>query len=223
MFSFSNKIILGIESCTNTLSCCICKDGSVIEESFFQIENNSSYYLIAEIDRILKHSGYSKDSLSCICMTVGPGSFTAIRVSISVALAIKQALDIPVFTLDTLTAMAMEAFYTEKKVFSIVKFFKNKYFVRDFNNTCSLPQPSSKIKIIEEGAIFDILNDKHIILSNYNMKQEHKEYMENEMPFSFLYVCPRASRVVDFFFQKQQLSVKDSIEPIFLQSTYFEL
>jgi len=53
-------------------------------------------YLLALIDKTLKKEGRSLKDISTIEVNTGPGSFTGIRVGVSIANALGWALDVPV-------------------------------------------------------------------------------------------------------------------------------
>ena len=48
--------------------------------------------LIPSVDAMLKEAGVSKNEIDCIAPSVGPGSFTGIRIGVSTARALSQAL-----------------------------------------------------------------------------------------------------------------------------------
>lgn len=50
--------------------------------------------LIPSVDAMLKEAGVSKNEIDCIAPSVGPGSFTGIRIGVSTARALSQALEL---------------------------------------------------------------------------------------------------------------------------------
>ncbi|MCQ2551405.1 MAG: tRNA (adenosine(37)-N6)-threonylcarbamoyltransferase complex dimerization subunit type 1 TsaB [Clostridia bacterium] len=67
--------------------------------------------LMPIIDELLKEAKVEKKDLTAIACSVGPGSFTGIRIGVSTARALAQALDIPCVPVKTLNAFI----YQEKK------------------------------------------------------------------------------------------------------------
>ena len=62
--------------------------------------------LIPMMERLLRRAGVAKSALSYVAASVGPGSFTGIRIGVSTARALGQALDIPVISVPTLETFA---------------------------------------------------------------------------------------------------------------------
>ena len=68
------------------------------------MERGHAEALPVMVDALIKEAGKAFADLSRIAVTIGPGSFTGIRVGISFANGLGQALEIPVLGIDTLTA-----------------------------------------------------------------------------------------------------------------------
>lgn len=69
-----------------------------LDEKTFKTEakNGSSQKLLAFIDEILKKENTSINQIKEICVAVGPGSFTGLRVGVAVANTLGWSLNIPV-------------------------------------------------------------------------------------------------------------------------------
>ncbi len=62
----------------------------------FATKQYKSQLLLSKIDQILKKSGASINQITAIEVNPGPGSFTGLRVGVSVANALGWALKIPI-------------------------------------------------------------------------------------------------------------------------------
>lgn len=60
--------------------------------------------LIPQVQRLLTRLDFPKSSLSHVAVSAGPGSFTGIRIGVSTARALGQALGLPVIAVPTLDA-----------------------------------------------------------------------------------------------------------------------
>lgn len=63
-------------------------------------------FLVPSILRVLEKQGTSFQQVSKIITTKGPGSFTGIRVGLAVAAGLQAVLNVPVITVNTLSALA---------------------------------------------------------------------------------------------------------------------
>lgn len=70
-------------------------------------ENSRSQDLVLEISRLLDENHMSKHDISLIAVATGPGSFTGLRVGISIAMGLSQALGCSRIGIPTLTAMSL--------------------------------------------------------------------------------------------------------------------
>ena len=66
-------------------------------------------HLMGELEQLLSAHHLTYKDLSRIAVTVGPGSFTGLRVGLATARALGLALDIPVIGTSTLMALALNA------------------------------------------------------------------------------------------------------------------
>ena len=65
--------------------------------------------LISTIDKTLSEADYKKEELTHVAASVGPGSFTGIRIGVTAARTLSQMLKIPCISVSSLTAMALRA------------------------------------------------------------------------------------------------------------------
>lgn len=72
-------------------------------------EGRHAVDLIAGIEAILDEAGCRREALRGIGVTVGPGSFTGVRIGLATARGLGYALDIPVTGLSTLEGVARAA------------------------------------------------------------------------------------------------------------------
>lgn len=72
-------------------------------------EMNHLKGMITLIDQAINDSGIRKDELTHVAASVGPGSFTGIRIGVTTARMMSQMLGIPCIGVSTLKAMAVRA------------------------------------------------------------------------------------------------------------------
>ncbi|MFO1117559.1 MAG: tRNA (adenosine(37)-N6)-threonylcarbamoyltransferase complex dimerization subunit type 1 TsaB [Beijerinckiaceae bacterium] len=101
-------IILAIDTSLAAASVCV-YDGSkseVLARETLAMERGQDQALLPMIDRVVAEGAGSAAKIQRVAVTVGPGSFTGIRIGISAARAIGLALDAPVVGVSTLAAFA---------------------------------------------------------------------------------------------------------------------
>lgn len=101
--------ILGIETTGAFASVALMKDETIIghtqgKDRFSHLRN-----LMPQIQSVTENSGLSINDIDAVAVSRGPGSFTGIRIGISSARALSQALRIPCVPVSSLEALAMRA------------------------------------------------------------------------------------------------------------------
>ena len=99
-------LILGIETSGHTGGVALVKDGQVISEAVTGVERTHSERLMPALDWTLKSSGWQYDDLCGISVSVGPGSYTGLRIGVVTAKALGFGLGIPVVGVGTLKSLA---------------------------------------------------------------------------------------------------------------------
>lgn len=71
--------------------------------------NKHSDVLLPMVSALLSESGLSRREIGAVAVGIGPGSFTGIRIAVSVGQGIATALDVPMIAIDSLMALAEAA------------------------------------------------------------------------------------------------------------------
>ena len=98
--------ILSIDTSSSICSVAILEDTKIIKEMHNFSEKEHSETLMPMIDELFKTTNLSLDSIGLIACSVGPGSFTGIRIGIATVKAFADAKNIPVVGVNSLEAMA---------------------------------------------------------------------------------------------------------------------
>lgn len=104
------KYILHIETSTKVCSVALSCNGNL---KFFKESNDDAYahgeQLTVYIQEVLAESGISPKELAAVSVTSGPGSYTGLRIGVSVAKGLCYALSIPLISIDSLLNLAVIA------------------------------------------------------------------------------------------------------------------
>jgi len=98
--------LLALETATLAGGAALLEDGRLVGESRLNIALTHSERLMAMVDRLLQDCGWEASSLRGLAVSIGPGSFTGLRVGAATAKGLALALDLPVAPVPTLDALA---------------------------------------------------------------------------------------------------------------------
>ncbi|MBO4540634.1 MAG: tRNA (adenosine(37)-N6)-threonylcarbamoyltransferase complex dimerization subunit type 1 TsaB, partial [Bacilli bacterium] len=84
------------------------QDGSLLDGVSYEANQRQSEFMVEEIDKILKKHSLTREDLSAIVTSKGPGSYTGVRISLTIAKTISFALSIPLFLVSSLEMLKDE-------------------------------------------------------------------------------------------------------------------
>lgn len=99
-------ITLFIDTSTTTLTVALIKEGIVLEESTVSSSEHSKHTM-PEIEKLFKNNNIDPKSVNKIMVTNGPGSFTGIRIGVTIAKTYAWACNINIVPISTLKAYAL--------------------------------------------------------------------------------------------------------------------
>jgi len=98
-------MILCIETATSVCSVALCSDEKVISVRESKDGKSHSALLTVLINDLLSEQKIKVENLDAVSVSKGPGSFTGLRIGVSVAKGIAYGAGIPLIGIDTLTSM----------------------------------------------------------------------------------------------------------------------
>ena len=126
-----NKTILAIETTTD-----VCSVSLFNKKKLLSIEENSdrqhSKLLALFVDKIFRDLNMQVNVSDAIALSIGPGSYTGLRIGLSFAKGMAFALDKPIIPIDT-----MESFnYTiqDSNYFIVIHAYKDYFFIQEYKN-----------------------------------------------------------------------------------------
>ncbi len=98
--------ILSIDTSGGACSAATSRDGALVAEKYMHIGFNHSVVLMPLVDDLLRTAGVSMQEIGLFAVTIGPGSFTGLRIGVSTVKAFAQATGKPVAPVGTLDLLA---------------------------------------------------------------------------------------------------------------------
>lgn len=99
-------LILAVETSSRVGSVALALGPDLLEVSAFSAPLRHSNEIIPTIDRLLQHRGYAPPEIEQIHISIGPGSFTGLRIAVTMAKTMHLAGAVKVVTVDSLDVVA---------------------------------------------------------------------------------------------------------------------
>ena len=200
-------ITLSFDTSMSACSVAIHKDSRRISGFYKEIKHGQSELIIPAIQGMLNNLSIRYSDIDKLGVTVGPGSFTGIRVAIATARTIKLATNIECFSFTTTSVMAREAMVEgsrmQKPIAAIVDARREEIFFQRFNKFGSpLEQPSCILPInackkINEEEYFIIGDQVEKVIPYLKYTPKYKKIISPSMDILNKMIVDRHSPRVD--------------------------
>jgi tRNA threonylcarbamoyladenosine biosynthesis protein TsaB len=109
------SIILNIETATQNCSVGLARNGRVLAIRQSDEKNIHAARVTVFSEEVCKEAGIEMNGLHAVAVSMGPGSYTGLRIGVSAAKGFCYALGIPLIAVPTLQSMALSVLLTDEK------------------------------------------------------------------------------------------------------------
>lgn len=99
-------LTLAIDTATKVCAVGLCREGQVLAEYRIDMGMTHSEGLMPQLEQLLKRTGITKNEIELLAVSMGPGSFTGLRIGLASAEAMAYSWQIPICGVNTLKALA---------------------------------------------------------------------------------------------------------------------
>ena len=209
--------ILAIETSGSSLSIAISENSNIVTEYFYNAGKIHSDVLVPLVEKIVKGAKWELKDIDKFAVSCGPGSFTGIRVAMSVIKTLAQTLNKPVVSVNTLEILKNQLNIKEIKIVPAIDALRNEVYVKEKEKIVILPIETFTKK-------FKKYKDKIIIIGNaatvYN-KILAKELGKSSVNLQPNLHFPKASTLALMAESIEGTSFKN-VEPIYGRKSWAE-
>lgn len=139
-------LVLGVETATMQGGVALVGEDGLRSEYTLNVEATHSERLLPAIDRLLHDTGVTLRDLSGLAVSIGPGSFTGLRIGLSTVKGLAYATGLSVVGVPTLEALAWTAALAREQVCPVLDARKQEVYAALFR--------------YERGALVRIMEDR---------------------------------------------------------------
>ena len=91
-----------LDSSNTSLTVGLAKDDVLLESISYEAWQTQSEHMIPELDKLLDKYNVERNQISDVVVAIGPGSYTGVRIAITIAKTIAAVLPVKVYTISSL-------------------------------------------------------------------------------------------------------------------------
>ena len=215
--------ILGIDTSSSSLSVAVMDDDLLKGEFTLNHKLTHSEQMMPLLDSLLSHLELKMSDIDLIGVSVGPGSFTGIRIGVAVANAMAMALDIPVVGISSLEAMAYTAGETAYTIVSTFDAQRDRFYFNAYRFENSELKALEAEDVLEKEDLIKKLEsyDKVLLLGDAVFINEELPLNVKKAKRAVRYV--RASSVCELAHRDYLLGKTGFAVPVYLRKSQAEI
>lgn len=216
-------MLLAVETSSSLGSIALMSDGVMIAERQLGTAGpRHAQTLIPELDRLLRELGSGPENITAIAVSIGPGSFTGLRVGLTFAKTLAWLNDAPLVAVDTLQAIAQQASPDEQTVTAVCDAQRGELFAASYelDSSSGLRRRLGEVRVQQ---IADLISGNTVIGPlplTLRQRVVASRVMASES------VCmPKASsvaRIGDVMLKHSQVASPETLEPVYIRVSYAE-
>ena len=217
--------ILSLDCAVTRISLAVKTDSKFISETY-DIGMRQSEILVPVIDEVLSKAELKPSELNASVLTIGPGSFTGLRLGISALKAIELAYGVPVYGVSSLEAYAYAYKNLELPLISCIDANKDKFYCRitDGEKTVLEDGDWEVEKIVDAAKDFDKAlvcgPDASKLAEKLDTTLPQKKYL---LPASPAITAESLIKIAEELIEKKAEPLKDFDGPVYLRASEAEL
>lgn len=216
--------VLGIETATDVCAVAVVENDTPLIEYRIHRKNVHSEKLVKAIHFILSEVGWSVRDLQGIAISIGPGSFTGLRIGLSAAKGIALGLGLPVVGVNTLDALAYSVTPTSYRIGVLLRARGPEMYAAFYRREEKTLQRVSDYRIITARDLKAEAHEKIVIaqsgLGNLGVEEVQDALGERGIILSEQECLASAFSVAFLGLQKLQRGKADdldTLEPVYLK------
>lgn len=208
--------ILAIDTATDFISVAYSSSKGILEETIFAPKTHSEI-LPSVVARILKEADARISDIQLVAVSVGPGSYTGLRVGIAFAQGFCLQNGIKISPVGTLDAMAMRTEKPGNSVAPILDARSGKIYSAIFDTSIFPPQTIVPPKTFNIDEFLSLNLAKDTIITGTGLLTLKERFQEHGLTIADEKYWPPSAEKIAILAEYQKAVPPENIEPIYLR------
>ncbi len=218
---------MGIEGTGHSVSVGLMTHGVPRGEIFNNSDSPSSQTLMVSVDQLLRQCQVKKEDLRGICVTLGPGSFTSMRICLSVAESMGLGLNIPIYGIDELILIAESVPFYPHSIKVIKNAYKGELYTATYDTSSGYAKLVDALNLITPDQFFRQLQANDLVLGNgiEKLRSEGFDILKKQAKSNSSYSRTVSGiNVIEYFLDSGVKKPSDiPLEPLYIRLSEAEL
>ena len=211
-------MILCLETATPSCSVALVHNGEVLACEEDPKGQNHSEKITLFIDKVMKKAGISYDQLNAVAVSMGPGSYTGLRIGVSTAKGICYAVSKPLIAVETLHAMAYGC-KNNGILIPMIDARRMEVYAAIFDENVNKIKDTEAV-IIDENSFSELKKDHHLFLFG-DGADKCAELFENDDKITVIKEFYCSARYMNVIAQRK-LDAKDFVDVAYFEPFYLK-
>ncbi len=150
-------MLLALDTATRNASIALYNAEGILAEASWRSRENHTVELMAQIARLLDLERVPKSDLKAIGVATGPGSFTGLRVGMSVAKGMAWGLHIPLIGIPTLDAVAYAFAFQPALIWAMVAAGRGRFAAASYKAQGASVHRTSDYVLVDAIGLADLI------------------------------------------------------------------
>lgn len=153
-------IVLSIDSATEAASCAVFEDDKLLGEITYNFKKQHSVILMPLVDNLLKNLQLDLKDIDGFVVSKGPGSFTGLRIGMSMIKGLSQGTKKPFVSVSSLDALAYNMAYTSGIICPIIDALRDNVYTALYKFEDNNLVMDTDYNVINIDELISLLNEK---------------------------------------------------------------
>jgi len=181
--------VVGLDSAYKFLNICLIQDDKVIDTLHLECFKQQSEWMIPKLAEMMRKNNWKSADVNAVVISDGPGSYTGVRIAMTVAKVFCSSMNIPLYTLGTLQLYAG----TKKNVSVLIDARGDRAYFANYNEgkciqeECVLPieqlkgyfENQQSHNVIGDGYLLGFESSFEDVSENFVALKEYWKLVEN--------------------------------------------
>lgn len=165
-------IVLGIETATQVCGVALTQDGRLLCEYRSNLKNVHAGVLSGAIEKVLHDAEIQAAQLDGIAVSIGPGSFTGLRIGLATAKGIAFAAGCAVMAVPTLTALAHQAPISQGSICPLIRSRAGEVYAALYHRTDARDRLLRDVTVMPTADLVDFIPQNTMLIGRSEVMDE---------------------------------------------------